>query len=59
MIFVLPAVFLGNSGLLDGVLHGLEQVSVLLAHIETPEGLVMGCAGMVAASAALLGPSRR
>ena len=54
MLFVLPVVFLGNSGLLDGALPGLEQIAAFLAYIETPEGLVVGCAGMVAASAAIL-----
>lgn len=57
MIFVLPVVFLGNSGLLDGALPGLEQISAFLAYIETPEGLAVGCAGMVAASAAILAAS--
>lgn len=57
MIFVLPVVFLGNSGLLDGALPGLEQVAAFLAYIETPEGLVVGCAGMVAAAAAILAVS--
>ena len=57
MIFVLPVVFLGNSGLLDGALPGLEQISAFLAYIETPEGLAVGCAGMVAAAAAILAAS--
>lgn len=57
MLFVLPMVVLGNSGLLDGTLPGLEQVSALLAYIETPEGLVVGCAGMAAAAAAILAAS--
>ena len=57
MLFVLPVVFLGNSGLLDGALPGLEQVAAFLAYIETPEGLVVGCAGMVAAAAVILAAS--
>lgn len=54
MLFVLPMALLGNSGLLDGTLPGLEQVSALLAYIKTPEGLIVGCAGMTAAAAAIL-----
>ena len=57
MIFVLPVVFLGNSRLLDGALPGLEQISAFLAYIETPEGLAVGCAGMVAAAVAILAAS--
>ena len=57
MIFVLPVIFLGNSGLLDGALPGLEQISAFLAYIETPEGLAVCCVGMVAASAAILAAS--
>ena len=57
LLFVLPVVFLGNSGLLDGALPGLEQVAAFLAYIETPEGLVVGCTGMVVAAAAVLAAS--
>ena len=57
MIFVLPVVFLGNSGLLDGAIPGLDQIAAFLAYIETPEGLVVGCAGMVAATAVILAAS--
>ena len=57
MIFVLPVVFLGNSGLLDGAIPGLDQIAAFLAYIETPEGLVVGCAGMVAAAGVILAAS--
>ena len=57
MIFVLPVVFFGNSGLLDGAIPGLDQIAAFLAYIETPEGLVVGCAGMVAATAVILAAS--
>lgn len=57
MIFVLPVVFLGNSRLLDGALPGLEQISAFLTYIKTPEGLAVGCAGMVAVAAAILAAS--
>ncbi len=54
MLFVLPVVFLGNSGLLDGGLPGLELVSRLLDLLGTAQGTALGCAAMVALSAALL-----
>ena len=57
MLFVLPVVFLGNSGLLDGALPGAEQIAAFLAYIETPGGLFVGCAGMVAAAAVILAAS--
>ena len=57
MLFVLPVVFLGNSGLLDGALPGAEQIAAFLAYIETPGGLFVGCAGMVAAAAVILAVS--
>lgn len=57
LLFVLPVVFLGNSGLLDGALPGAEQIASFLAYIETPGGLFVGCAGMVAAAVVILAVS--
>lgn len=54
MLFVLPVVFLGNSGLLDGGLPGFELVLRLLDFLGTAQGTALGCAAMVALSAALL-----
>ena len=54
LLFVVPVVILGNSGMLDGGVPGMELVSAALEALDTPAGMAVGCAGMVAASAAVL-----
>lgn len=54
LLFVVPVVILGNSGMLDGGIPGMELLSGILAALETPAGMVAGVAVCVIASAALL-----
>ena len=54
LLFVVPVVILGNSGMLDGGIPGMELLSSALAALETPGGMVAGVALCVALSAAVL-----
>ncbi|MBM6774579.1 ABC-2 transporter permease [Olsenella profusa] len=57
LLFVVPVAVLGNSGMLDGGIPGLDLVSGVLAALETPGGMVAGVAACVALSAAALAVS--
>lgn len=54
LLFVVPVVVLGNSGMLDGGIPGMELLSNVLVALETPAGMVVGVAACVVASAVLL-----
>ena len=54
LLFVVPVVLLGNSGMLDGGIPGMELLSNVLVALETPAGMVAGVAVCVCAAAALL-----
>ncbi len=57
LLFVVPVAVLGNSGMLDGGIPGLDLLSDLLAALETPAGMVAGVAACVAVSAVALAVS--
>ena len=54
LLFVVPVVVLGNSGMLDGGIPGMELVSVALEALDTPAGMAVGCVVLVALSAVAL-----
>ena len=54
LLFVVPVVILGNSGMLDGGIPGMELVSAALEALDTPAGMAAGCVVLVALSAAAL-----
>ena len=54
LLFVVPVVVLGNSGMLDGGIPGMELVSGALELLETPAGMAIGCVILVVLSAAAL-----
>lgn len=54
LLFVVPVVILGNSGMLDGGIPGMELVSAALEALDTPAGMAVGCVAFVALSAAAL-----
>ena len=54
LLFVVPVVILGNSGMLDGGIPGMELVSAALEALDTPAGMAVGCVVLVALSAAAL-----
>ena len=54
LLFVVPVALLGNSGMLDGAIPGLDLLSDLLTALETPAGMVCGVAACVALAAAAL-----
>lgn len=56
MLFVLPVVFFGNSGLLsNGILE--IDVAALLDFISTPVGVTISCAALIALAVVVLGVS--
>lgn len=57
MLFVVPVVLLGNSGLLDAGELDWQWLVDILSYIETPLGVAVGCTVMLAAAAAVLGIS--
>lgn len=57
LLFVLPVVFLANSGLLDGGVPGLGVVVSLLEFLDAPFGMAIGCAALVVLSTVILGIS--
>ncbi len=57
LLFVVPVVILGNSGMLDGGIPGMELLSRALEALETPAGMAAGCALCAALAAAALGIS--
>ena len=57
LLFVVPVVILGNSGMLDGGIPGMELLSRALEALETPAGMAAGCALCTALAAAALGIS--
>ena len=54
LMFVIPVVILGNSGMLDGGIPGMELLSGALEALDTPAGMAAGCLILVALSAAAL-----
>lgn len=54
LLFVVPVVILGNSGMLDGGIPGMELVSAALEALETPAGMACGVTACVAFSAVVL-----
>ena len=54
LLFVVPVVVLGNSGMLDGGIPGMELLSGALEALETPAGMAVGCTFLIALSAAAL-----
>ncbi len=54
LMFVIPVVILGNSGMLDGGIPGMELLSGALEALETPAGMAVGCVILIALSAAAL-----
>ncbi len=54
LLFVIPVVILGNSGMLDGGIPGMELLSGALEALDTPMGMVVGCVILVALSAVAL-----
>ena len=54
LLFVVPVVILGNSGMLDGGIPGMELVSAALKALDTPAGMAVGCVVLVALSAVAL-----
>ena len=57
LLFVVPVVVLGNSGMLDGGIPGMELVSAALEALDTPTGMVVGCVVLIALSAVALAVS--
>ena len=57
LLFVVPVVVLGNSGMLDGGIPGMELVSAALEALDTPAGMAAGCAILVGLSAVALAAS--
>lgn len=57
LLFVVPVAVLGNSGMLDGGIPGLDLLSGLLEALETPAGMACGVAACVAVSAVALAAS--
>lgn len=57
LLFVLPVATLGNSGMLDGGIPGMELISSALEALETPAGIVAGVAVCVIISAVVLAAS--
>lgn len=56
LLFVIPVAVLGNSGMLDGGIPGLELLSDALELLETPAGIAGGvalCAALAAAALAV------
>ena len=54
LLFVVPVATLGNSGMLDGGIPGMELVSAALEALETPAGMATGCVVLAALSVAAL-----
>ena len=54
LLFVVPVVILGNSGMLDGGIPGMGLVSAALEALDTPAGMAVGCVVLVALSAVAL-----
>ena len=54
LLFVVPVVVLGNSGMLDGGIPGMELVSAALEALDTPAGMAVGCVVLIALSAVAL-----
>lgn len=54
LLFVVPVVILGNSGMLDGGIPGMELVSAALEALDTPAGMAVSCVVLVALSAVAL-----
>ena len=54
LLFVVPVVVLGNSGMLDDGIPGMELVSATLEALDTPAGMAVGCVALVALSAVAL-----
>ena len=54
LLFVVPVVILGNSGMLDGGIPGMELVSAALEALDTPAGMAVGCVVLIALSAVAL-----
>lgn len=57
LLFVVPVAVLGNSGMLDGGIPGMELLSSALELVETPAGAAVGCVVLLALSVAALGVS--
>lgn len=57
LLFVVPVAVLGNSGMLDGGIPGLDLLSDTLKLLETPGGIVAGVALCVVLAAAALAVS--
>ncbi|MBM6676340.1 ABC-2 transporter permease [Olsenella uli] len=57
LLFVVPVAVLGNSGMLDGGIPGLDLLSGLLEALETPAGMACGVAACMAVSAVVLAAS--
>lgn len=57
LLFVVPVAVLGNSGMLDGGVPGMELLSGALELLETPGGIAAGVTLCVALSAAVLAAS--
>lgn len=57
MLYVVPIVLIGNSGLLDAGTIDWTWLANILTAIESPAGVAAGCAVMLALSAVLLGVS--
>lgn len=57
LLFVVPVVILGNSGMLDGGVPGLGLLSRALEALETPMGMAVGVLACVLAATALLSVS--
>lgn len=54
LLFVIPVVILGNSGMLDGGIPGMELLSGALEALDTPAGMAVGCVILVVLSAVAL-----
>lgn len=54
LLFVIPVVILGNSGMLDGGIPGMELLSSALEALDTPAGMALGCVILVVLSAVAL-----
>lgn len=57
LLFVAPVAILGNSGMLDGGIPGMELISRGLELLETPVGAAVGCVICIALAAAALAVS--
>ena len=54
LMFVIPVVILGNSGMLEGGIPGMDLLSSALEALDTPTGMAVGCIILVALSAVAL-----